>query len=379
MRVLHIHSGNLYGGVETFLVTLARESHLVSQMTSAFALCFEGQLRRELLSQHADVYELGAVRLRRPDSLLRARRKLAILLQQESFDVVVCHQPWVSVLFGETTRSAGFPLILWVHMASDGRHWLEKLARLTPPDLILCNSDFSATRVSLWFPDRQVQRVYYPLSPANPSDAVAGERESFRRSLGASNEAVVIAMVSRLEQWKGHQVLLRALGQLRDDPNWLCWIAGGVQRPSEHRYLTGLKKLADAAGLTDRVRFLGQRSDVPNILRAADVFCQPNIEPEPFGLALVEALTAGLPIVTSGIGGAREIVDETCGILTAPGDVDGLAGALRRVTGDTGYRARLGAAAPARSDRLCNAPRQMKRIAEVLSSVLTSQMAGHPA
>jgi glycosyltransferase involved in cell wall biosynthesis len=348
-------------------------------MASAFALCFEGQLRQELLNHNADVYELGAVRLTRPDSVLRARRKLAALLREESFDLVVCHQPWVSVLFGDTTRSAGFPLILWVHMASDGRHWLEKLARLTPPDLILCNSDFSATRISLWFPDRKVTRVHYALSPVNRSDTLAAERESFRRSFGAGHDAVVIVMVSRLEQWKGHQVLLRALSQLRDDTKWLCWIAGGVQQTSEHRYLNELKTRAGAAGIADRVRFLGQRSDVPRVLRAADVFCQPNIEPEPFGLALVEALAAGLPVVTSGIGGACEIVEETCGILTGPGDVDGLAGALRHMTDDAGFRARLGAAAPNRADTLCNAPRQMNRIAEVLSSALTSKMAEQPA
>ena len=68
------------------------------------------------------------------------------------------------------------------------------------------------------------------------------------------------------------------------------------------------------------MRFLGQREDVPRLMAAADVFCQPNTGPEPFGIVLVEALYAGLPVVTSGFGGAAEIVDQTCGVLTAPGD-----------------------------------------------------------
>ena len=375
MRVLHVHSGNLYGGVETFLVTLAREAGVAPGMSSSFALCFDGRLRHELLLNNAVVHELGAVQLRRPDSLLRARRKLAALLRLESFDVVVCHQPWVFVIFGETIRSAGFPLILWVHMASDGQHWLEKLARRTPPHLIICNSDFSATRVSQWFPDRHIERVYCPLSPFAQPGVSAEDRESLRRSLAVKGEAVVIVMVSRLEEWKGHQLLLKALGQLRDDPNWVCWIAGGAQKPSEQRYLARLKTLADAVGVADRVRFMGQRSDVPAILRAADLFCQPNIKPEPFGLSLVEALAAGLPVVTTGIGGACEIVDGTCGVLTPQGDVDALAAALRRVASDAGLRARLGAAAAVRREALCNVPRQMRRIEQVLSSVIVQEPA----
>jgi glycosyltransferase involved in cell wall biosynthesis len=279
------------------------------------------------------------------------------------------------VIFGKTIRFAGFPLILWVHMASDGQHWLEKLARRTPPDLIICNSDFSATRVSRWFPDRHIERVYYPLSPFDQADVSAEDRESLRRSLTVKGEAVAIVMVSRLEEWKGHQLLLTALGQLRDDPNWVCWMAGGAQKPSEQRYLARLKALADAVGVADRVRFMGQRSDVPAILRAADLFCQPNIEPEPFGLSLVEALAAGLPVVTTGIGGACEIVDGTCGVLTPQGDVDALAAALRRVASDAGLRAHLGAAAAVRPEVLCNVPRQMRRIEQVLSSVIVQEPA----
>ena len=68
-------------------------------------------------------------------------------------------------------------------------------------------------------------------------------------------------------------------------------------------------------GLAERVRFLGERADVPDLLGAADIHCQPNSSPEPFGLAFVEALHAALPVVTSDAGGAREIVTPACGVL----------------------------------------------------------------
>jgi glycosyltransferase involved in cell wall biosynthesis len=105
------------------------------------------------------------------------------------------------------------------------------------------------------------------------------------------------------------------------------------------------------------------------------MYCQPNVRPEAFGISLVEALAAGLPVVTSDIGGACEIVDNSCGVLTPPGDVDALAAALRRVASDAGLRARLGAAAAVRPEALCNVPRQMRRIEQVLSSVIVQEPA----
>ena len=68
-----------------------------------------------------------------------------------------------------------------------------------------------------------------------------------------------------------------------------------------------------------------------DVLGAADIFCQLNASPEPFGIVLVEALAAGLPVVTAASGGACEVVDESCGELVAPGD----SRALARVLGDS--------------------------------------------
>jgi glycosyltransferase involved in cell wall biosynthesis len=358
----------MYGGVETFLATLARESTFAPEMHSEFALCFEGRLSGELALLGRTPHVLGRVRLSRPHTLIRARRALKDLLRRESFDVVVCHQPWPCVAFGSVVRQAGFPLVLWVHMASEGRHWLERLARLTRPDLAICNSRFTADCVSRWLRGAHVEQLYCPVSVPSVSSSRSG-RSLLRRSLNTAGDHVVIVQVSRLEAWKGQKVLLAALSQLRELPGWTCWIVGGAQRANEIGYLLDLKALASDGGIADRVRFVGERSDVPAVLAAADVFCQPNTSPEPFGLSLVEAMHAGLPVVTSGIGGACEIVDGTCGVLTPPGDVTALSKALRQLIVDRDLAALLGAAARRRPDALCDASRQMLRIHQVLSSV----------
>ncbi len=367
MRVLHITSGNMYGGVETFLATWPRESGAAPAMHSDFAVSFEGRFSDELVRLGGVPHVLGPVRLSRPHTLLRARSALTRLLRQARFDVVVCHQPWAFVAFGSAARRAGLPVVLWVHTASEGRHWLDRLARLGKPDLTICNSHFTAARLSTWLSASRVEPVYCPVSvPVTTEDA---QRVKVRSALGARADDVVIVQVSRLEAMKGQHVLLAALSELRDLTGWTCWIVGGAQRRLEAAYMRELREFAGRRGIASRVNFLGERSDVPSILRAADIFCQPNTAPEGFGLSMIEAMHAGLPVVTSEIGGACEIVNESCGVLTPVADELALSTALKSLIIDRDRRLRLGAAALERPSVLCDATRQMRRIHNLLSTV----------
>jgi glycosyltransferase involved in cell wall biosynthesis len=256
-------------------------------------------------------------------------------------------------------------------MASRGRHWLERLCRLTSPDAAICNSRFTAGLVATWLPRAQVEHCPVPVSPQTSRDGLG--REAIRRGLETPERDVVVVQVSRLDALKGHRVLLAALGQLRSLAGWTCWIVGGVQQPDEAAYLRALQQLAVERGISGRVRFVGERRDVAQILGAANIYCQPNTEPEGFGLTFVEAMHAGLPVVTSGIGGACEIVDESCGVLTLPGDVPALSSALDRLIVDRDLNARLGAEARRRSELLCDVPRQMHRIQAVLASLVAPE------
>jgi glycosyltransferase involved in cell wall biosynthesis len=343
-------------------------------MVSSVALCFEGRFSEELAAHSHSPHWLGHVRLRRPDTIWRARRSLAEVLRVGQFDVAVCHQAWPYAIFGHTVRQAGLPLVFWLHTVSEGRHWLDRWARTAAPDLAVCNSRFTADCLSQWFPGTRAERVYYPLR-ASSAPVPDSTRNEIRQILNTSPDDVVIIQVGRLEALKGHKDMIAALAQLRNLPSWKYWVVGGPQRSSDRHYLNELERVVNQAGLNDRIRFVGERTDVPLLLRAADIYCQPNARPEAFGISFVEALGAGLPVVTSGIGGACEIVDETCGVLVPPGDVRALAQALTRVLRDSELRAHLSAAAAGRPEMLCGVRRQMRRIEHVLSSVVTHEAA----
>jgi glycosyltransferase involved in cell wall biosynthesis len=101
-------------------------------------------------------------------------------------------------------------------------------------------------------------------------------------------------------------------------------------------------------------------------MRQADVYCQPNLAPEPFGIAIAEAMRAGLPCVVSNTGGASELVDSTCGIPTAPGAVQDVAAAIDRLAADNGLRTGLGRAAADRAARLTDPAGRLAEIAAAL-------------
>jgi glycosyltransferase involved in cell wall biosynthesis len=368
MRVLHVYSGNLYGGVETFLHTVAREQARQPGLTHAFALCFEGRLAAELRETGAELHLLGEARVGRPWTVWRARVVLRELLKRERYDAVLCHAIWPQALFGPVARAAGVPLVFYQHDALNGRHWLERWARVTTPDLVITNSRYSAGTLAAVYPHARSRLAYCPV--VAPARAGAEDRARLRAELGAGEGDVVIVQTSRMQEWKGQRLLLEALGRLRQVPGWRAWVAGGAQRPEEETYLAGLKAQAEGLGLTERVSFLGQRSDVPQLLRAADIHCQPNVSAEPFGIAFVEALQAGLPVVTTAMGGPLEIIDYSCGVLVPPRPAP-LATELRKLIEHPEVRQRLGAAGPARAAKLCDPSVYLRNLDEALRDVVT--------
>ncbi|MGH7214457.1 MAG: glycosyltransferase family 4 protein, partial [Tepidisphaeraceae bacterium] len=346
MKVLHVGAGNLYGGIERVLVTLAAERGACAPMEPHFAACFEGRLTRELREIGAPVHVLGDVRMARPWTVWAARRRLDKLLRRERFDAVVCHACWPHALAAPLVRRAGIPLITWAHDTLGLGHWIERLASRTRPDLVLANSQPTRESVDAVFPGALTTLLYYPV-PAPTIRDVNTVRDRVRAEHGAAAGSTVILSACRLERWKGHALLIDALVLLRDVPGWTCWIAGGVQRETERAYLAELETSAGRNGIADRVKFLGQRDDVPQLMTAADVHCQPNVAPEPFGIAFVEALHAGLPVVTTAMGGPLEIVTNDCGVLVPPGHANALAASLRELVLNPQRRRRLGLAGPA--------------------------------
>ena len=163
------------------------------------------------------------------------------------------------------------------------------------------------------------------------------DRVAARARLGIGPEQVLAIQVAALAPHKSQTTLLKSAALLVErSPRLVIWIAGeGDLRDSlvaEHARLQ----------LGDRVRFLGFRDDIPDLLRAADLFVLSSYL-EGLGTSVLDAMAAGLPVVATRVGGVPEIVkDGETGILVPPRDPEALAHAMARLADDSGMRARLG-------------------------------------
>ena len=174
-----------------------------------------------------------------------------------------------------------------------------------------------------------------------PEDRAA-LREKLVNETGFSPNEPIIGVFGRLAEWKGQDVVVEALKSL---PRCQLAIVGGALF-GEDSYEAQLRRKIVEAGLKDRVRMLGFRSDVPSLMGGVDVVVHSSIQPEPFGRVIVEAMLAGTPVIATRAGGAMEIVrNGETGLLVSPGDANDLTEALNSLLDDAVQTEKMAATA----------------------------------
>ena len=190
---------------------------------------------------------------------------------------------------------------------------------------------------------RTIEQVYgYKNPPIIPNGIPVDEyapnpekRARFRATHGVEPDALVIVHVGRFVELKNHALLLRAFAQLRSEQPLYLWLVGDGE-------LRGaMEQLARELGVAARVRFWGVRSDVADILNAADVFTLPSkYEGNP--MSVMEAMAAGLPVVATAVGGIPELVtDGQSGLLMPPNNETQLVQALQTVIENPALRQQM--------------------------------------
>jgi glycosyltransferase involved in cell wall biosynthesis len=184
-----------------------------------------------------------------------------------------------------------------------------------------------------------------------------GDRENLDALAGlppAPDGTIRVGLLGTFARWKGHGVLLNALARLpRATPFRAYMVGAAVYQTDASQYSREeLASEADRLGLAGRVGFCGFVDRPERALRSLDIVVHASTAPEPFGLAIVEAMACGRAVIASAAGGAAEIVaPEQNALAHAPGDVEGLAAQLLRLIGDASLRSRLGVAGRATAER----------------------------
>lgn len=137
-----------------------------------------------------------------------------------------------------------------------------------------------------------------------------------RAELGVAEGVPLILMAGRITKWKGHDLVLEALGQV-SDLSWVLAIAGAPD--NNLAYAQALKARAAQLGIAERIRWLGSRSDLPRLLAASQLALSGSTQPEAFGRVAIEAMAMGVPVVATGHGGSLEtVIDGSTGWLVMP-------------------------------------------------------------
>lgn len=371
MRVLHLTAGNIYGGVERTLETIALHNGATGRIESEFALCYRGRIGKNLESVGATLHYLGEARTSRPWTVLRARSALKAVLRERKIDLVVTHASWPHAIFSDVAKSCRVPVVLWLHAAFTGKQWLERWAARSKPDAIICNSEYTRSSSRLPFQNLRMEVIYNAVrhqailtSDRRPDPLIT------RRQLGVNSGELVVTQIARIERLKGHRLLLSSLALLPPEVRWVCWIAGGPGTHRDAQLLGSLKERATSLGIGERVRFLGERSDVDHLLAASDVFCMPNVEPDSFGNSVIEALYHGVPVVATEMGGPAEILAGGNGVLVPPNDPQAMANAIARFAIDPAAAAVFRMRGPARALELCDVRIQLMKFADFFESVI---------
>jgi glycosyltransferase involved in cell wall biosynthesis len=183
-----------------------------------------------------------------------------------------------------------------------------------------------------------------------------------REELGAAPDDLIAVVAARLAGHKGHRLILPIVAELLPEfPRLRLWIAGTGPEAE------AIEAQIDALGLRDRVSMLGFRNDVPRLLKAADLLVHASSH-EGAPNAVVEAMSAGLPVVAMGAQGVVEqIVDGETGFVCPVGDTDAMREKLRIVLSDPALRRAMGAAGHERVERVFSKERWVTAWLELLA------------
>lgn len=272
-----------------------------------------------------------------------AYTQLKALIDSEGFDLIHCHTPVGGIITrlaaAKSRKKNGTKVIYTAHgfhffKGAPLINWLiyftaEKFCSYFTDTIITINKeDYNNAKTKL-----NAKKVCYV--PGVGVDTArfyenAGKREALLSEISAEKDSIILLSVGELSDRKNHSVSIKALSKIKNEKVHLV-IAGTGEKREE------FISLAKELGVDDRVHLLGFRTDIPELLKSADIFLFPSIQ-EGLPVALMEAMSCSLPVICSEIRGNTDLVDSTCGVLCSAVDADAFATAIEKLISDEPLR-----------------------------------------
>ena len=285
------------------------------------------ELKNKLTEMGVDYYQIDFARsVRHIWQNLKAYRQVLSLMKANRYKFVHCHSP----IGGVCGRIAGHKTHTKVIYTAHGFHfykgapllnWLvyypiEKyLSRYTDVLITINKEDYAIAKNKMHA--KQTEYVPGVGIDVDKINNISVDKNQKRRALGIPVSAIVLLSVGELNKNKNHEVVIRAIAQLKRDD--VIYVICGRGILEDH-----LKKLAQKLGIIQQTRFLGFRADIIEIAKVSDIFVLPSLR-EGLPVAMMEAMACGLPVICSNVRGCSDLVNNCQStFLVSPHDINSL-------------------------------------------------------
>lgn len=269
---------------------------------------------------------------------VEAYAELKRVIDGDKFDLIHCHTPAASMMTRMAARDArkkgsvvmytchGFHF----HNAAPRKNWLiyypvERFCSFFCDYIVTINrEDYNRAKSFHAKNVRYIPGVGVDISRIKETKV---DKAAYKKSIGIPEDSIMLLSVGEMIERKNHEVIIRALGKLQNKN--IYYVICGKGPLKDH-----LASLAKEFGLVENVVFLGFRKDIPELCNTADISAFPS-KIEGLGLAGIEAMAAGIPLVSSNVHGILDyVIDGKTGYACAPDDVDGFASAIEKLAID---------------------------------------------
>ncbi len=340
MRVAHLIDSLHWGGAEKWIASFTEVAGLRGldvTVISLQAFIASSPYRTQLEAFGAKVEALSITRLYNPAAMPALTR----VFRSGGFDVIQTHLSHANVLGTLAGRLVGVPVVATLHSTHlDTRgHYrmrsaIEQVALRYGAHQIIAVGNGVAEAHRARLGSKEINIVPNAVKPGSAlSDS---ERRSLRAELAGTPNRTILIAVGRMVLLKGYAELLAAFAQARrDHPEVFLLIVGDGSLRGD------LEAQASALGITNDMRFLGLRTDVPRLLAASDIFVN-NSYWEGLSMSMLEAMAAGLPIIATNVGEAPFLLADGRGFLIPPRNVNALTTELRNALNESSIRKEAG-------------------------------------
>lgn len=240
------------------------------------------------------------------------QRQIELIHSQTRLGNVVAHWLSKNTLIPYVTTAHGFFKPHWGRMIFPC--WGERVIAISDAVKGHLVKDFKVS-------ENRIRLVYNGID-IGPRSQVTGYKKEIREKFGVS-EGPVVGIIARLSEVKGHRYLITAMKKVIEEIPKAQLLSVG-----DGKIKKGLEDLAARLGVRERIHFIPMAADTAECLLAMDVFVMPSLQ-EGLGLAIMEAMREGIPVIGSSVGGIASLIkDGQTGILVGPGDSEGLACAI---------------------------------------------------